>query len=108
MSLGSSSPQLKNGHVLILRRLCKDDALREGRIEPGVMTDLSHKVAVPGMVQPRTRGLEVAPQIPCVLHIPPISTLGCPRSRAHSRLPPTTTTADVRHVPRELVFITRE
>ena len=84
MSLGAYSSQLKIGHILNPRRLCKlSDAAREERIQPGAVPDLSHEAAVPGMVQPRTRNLEVVPQIPCVLPSPPISTLGGSRSRPH-------------------------
>ena len=48
------------------------------------------------MTQPKSGSLEVATQSPPNL---PISLLGCSKSRPHSLLPPSTSTADVRHVP---------
>ena len=48
------------------------------------------------MTQPKSRSLEVATQSP---PNSPISLLGCSKSRPHSLLPPSTSTADVRHVP---------
>ena len=70
-----------------------------------VLQTLSHRAAVPGTVQPRTRNLEVAPQILCVLPSPPISTLGTGRAPSCHRLH---STADVRHVLRELAVITKK
>ena len=92
-ALGTSSPHLKTGHVLNPRRVCEpSDAVREAPLSQGGGS--RHGAA--------SRSPQVAPQSPCVLPSPPISTLGCPRSRPHSRLPPTTRPHGMRNCSRSI------